>query len=930
MTPEQQARAHIDQLLSAAGWVVQDRAAMDIFSHRGVALREAHMTTGYADYLLVVDQKVLGVVEAKAAGTTLSGVEEQSARYTVGAQAHMLRWRENEPLPFRYESTGVETFFTNGLDPNPRSRPVYAFHRPETLAVWAAEDESLRARLRQMPPLDVEGLWDPQITAIENLEDSLARNRPRALIQMATGSGKTFTAVNFIYRLIRHAKAKRVLFLVDRTNLGDQALNEFRQFELPGIGRKFTDDYNVQLLHSNHIDEVSKVCIGTIQRVYSILSGEEYQENERGDSLFEAEEGGDLPQAAKTVRYQPHIPIESFDFIVIDECHRSIYNIWRQVLEYFDAFLIGLTATPANRTVAYFNENKVMGYTHLDAVTDGINVNGEVFRIKTRVTETGAELQEGEWVTRRDRQTRDVEQRQLDEDFSYTGTQLGRDVINPSQIRLVLRTFRDRLFTDLFPGRSGRHVPKTLIFAKDDNHAEEIVRIAREIFDQGSDFCQKITYRTVGKKPSEILQEFRTTYHPRIAVTVDMIATGTDVQAIEALIFLRMVKSLNYFEQMRGRGTRIISTDKLQRVTADAPVKDRFVIVDAVGVTDQPLLDTSRTLERDPTVSFEKLIETVAHGAQDEETVSSLAARLARLNRRLNEDEQQQIADAAGGAPLRTLTRRLVDALDVDQQRTVAAETLAAGGIVDRPPTEAEVEAAAQDLLAQALQPWRSNIPMRTLVLEIHGKNYITYDEVNIDALVAAGYDEEADQRAAEQIARFEERLAAHQDEITALRILYNRPYAQRQLTYAAIQELAEWLKQPPHSWTTEKLWRAYAQVEKDRVRGANAPRVLTDIVALVRHAIDGDGPLEPYPEQVARRYQAWLAAQAANGRTFDARQRWWLDQIAQQIGVDLQVTPAQLNSGPFRQRGGIFAAQRDLGGDFAALLNELNEALNA
>ncbi len=505
---------------------------------------------------------------------------------------------------------------------------------------------------------------------------------------------------------------------------------------------------------------------------------------------------------------------------------------------------------------------------------------------------------------------------------------MGRDVINESQIRLVLTTFRDKLFTELFPGRSGEHVPKTLIFAKDDNHAEEVVRIARIVFDQGNDFCQKITYRTSGKKPMDILQEFRTTYHPRIAVTVDMIATGTDVQAIEVLIFLRMVKSLNYFEQMHGRGTRIISADKLQRVTADATVKDRFIIVDAVGVTKQELMDTSRSLERDRTVPFEKLIEAVTWGKQDEETVSSLAARLARLGRRLSDEEEEQIAEA-GGAPLRRLTHQLVNALDYDEQVAAAQAQLTAAGIDRRPPTEEEIQTAAQTLLKQALHPWRTNEGLRNLVLTIHRRNLITYDEVNIDTLVAAGYNEEATRLAQEQVSRFQEVLAAHRDEITALGILYSRPYGQRQLTYAAIQELADWLKQPPHSWTTEKLWRAYAQVEKDRVRGVNAPRVLTDIVSLVRHAIDDGAPLEPYPALVARRYAEWLAAQAANGRTFSERQRWWLDQIAQQIGVDLQVTPAQLNSGPFRQRGGIFAAQRDLGGDFAELLNELNEVLN-
>ena len=213
MTPEERARVQIDQLLQYAGWEVQDRARMSLFGrpNRGVAVREAPLQTGYADYLLFVDGKALGVVEAKKVGTTLSGVEPQSGRYAAGLRPPMKAWLPDRPLPFRYESTGIETYFTNILDPDPRSRRVFAFHRPETLAQWVGEPLTLLGRLRQLPPLPTDGLWPPQVGAIRNLEASLARNRPRALIQMATGSGKTFTAVNFVYRLIKYANARRVL-----------------------------------------------------------------------------------------------------------------------------------------------------------------------------------------------------------------------------------------------------------------------------------------------------------------------------------------------------------------------------------------------------------------------------------------------------------------------------------------------------------------------------------------------------------------------------------------------------------------------------------------------------------------------------------------------------------------------------------------------
>ncbi|HEY3231075.1 MAG TPA: DEAD/DEAH box helicase family protein, partial [Roseiflexaceae bacterium] len=274
-TPEARARLEIDRLLEAAGWVVQNRGAVNLYAAPGVAVREFSLTTGFADYLLFTDRKALGAVEAKAEGTPLSGVEAQSAKYGAGLPGTLKAWRT--PLPFLYESTGVETYFTDGRDPDPRSRRVFAFHRPETLLAWARESQSLRARLRQPTQLSTGGsrttptLWDAQVEAIRNLEQSLAEDRPRALIQMATGSGKTFTAVSFIYRLIEHAGARRVLFLVDRGNLGRQTLREFQQYVTPDDGRKFSEIYNVQQLQSNALDPVSRVCITTIQRLYSML-----------------------------------------------------------------------------------------------------------------------------------------------------------------------------------------------------------------------------------------------------------------------------------------------------------------------------------------------------------------------------------------------------------------------------------------------------------------------------------------------------------------------------------------------------------------------------------------------------------------------------------------------------------------------------------
>ncbi len=501
------------------------------------------------------------------------------------------------------------TYLTNGLDPTPRSRQVFSFPRPETLAEWVAQPAQLRARLKSLPELDASRLWKVQARAIDNLEESFAKAHQRALIQMATGSGKTFTAVNVAYRLLKFGGAKRILFLVDRDNLGKQAEDEFANFEPPDDPRKFPTLYTVQRLKTNSINPAAKVVITTIQRLYSMLKGEvEFDPaNEEGSAFDSAKPWrGDPPEVA----YNAAIPPEFFDFVIVDECHRSIYELWSQVLLYFDAFLVGLTATPAGKTVGFFNQNLVMQYGHDEAVADAVNVGFDVYRIRTRVTEQGATIEAGEtgvYVDKRHKLTRAERLQLLSQDLTYTGNQLDRDVVSESQIRTVLQQFRDKVLPEAFPGRD--EVPKTLIFAKDDSHADDIVRLAREVFAAGNEFCQKITYRTgytkVTRKvpnedgsesevtewvktasltPDEILANFRNSFFPRIAVTVDMIATGTDVKPIECVVFLRNVKSAGFFEQMKGRGVRVISPDKLRVVSPSARVKDRFIIVAAVGV----------------------------------------------------------------------------------------------------------------------------------------------------------------------------------------------------------------------------------------------------------------------------------------------------------------------------------------------------------
>ncbi len=915
MKPEEKARKGIDELLQAAGWKLQDMQELNLGASLGVAVRYFPLETGEADYLLFVDRKAVGVVEAKPEGTTLSGVAEQSEKYIAGFPKNLPHVQE--PLPFAYESTGIETFFRDLRDPEPRSRRVFAFHKPETLHEWLSQENTLRARLRNMPPLITDGLRDCQIEAIRNLEKSFAEARPRALIQMASASGKTFTAVSFIYRLIKFASAKRILFLVDRSNLGRQTRREFQQYIPPDDVRTFTELYNVQHLTSNTLDPVSRVCITTIQRLYSMLKGEpEFGADLEELSLFDLEPREKLQ---KEVSYNPQIPIESFDFIVTDECHRSIYHLWRQVLEYFDAFIIGLTATPSIQTLGFFNQNLVMEYPHERAVADGVNVGYEVYRIKTEITEKGSKVDAGYYIDKRDKLTRKTRWELLDEDLEYEARQLDRDVVTPDQIRTVIRTFKEKLCTEIFPGR--QEVPKTLIFAKDDSHAEDIVHIVRDEFGKGNEFCKKITYKTTGEKTDDLIASFRNSYNPRIAVTVDMISTGTDIRPLECLIFMRDVKSRVYFEQMKGRGTRIIPPTDLNAVTPDATHKTHFVIVDTIGVCENDKTD-SHPLEKKRSIPFDKLLIEVALGNRDEDNLTSLAGRLARLDREIDEKDRKEIEAAGEGKPLKEIINNLLDAVDPDKKSEKAKEISNT-----ETPTEEQLKEATDQLTKVACTPF-DNPKLRNTIIDIKKRNEQIIDTVSKDAIILAGFDERAKEKARTIIDTFKKFIEENRDELTALQLIYSKPYGKRHLTYEEIKQLAEAIKKPPYYLTPELLWKAYEHLQKSKVKGAGPQRLLTNIISLIRFAIGESDVLEPFAETVDRSFNDWLAQQEKAGRVFTPEQMEWLMMIKDHIATSLGVSIEDFEYAPFYEKGGAVKAYQSFGDELNVVLEELNGVL--
>lgn len=919
--PEQIARDNIDKQLTACGWVIQSIKQINLNAGIGVAVKEYLTDVGPADYVLFVDGKPCGVIEAKREeeGHRMTVHEGQGEDYANAKLKHL----KNEPLPFVYISTGEVTRFTDFTDPKPRAREVFSFHRPETLRDWVKRDKSLRRRLLDLPALQTDGLRDCQINAITKLETSFKENRPRALIQMATGSGKTFTAITAIYRLLKYAKAKRVLFLVDTKNLGEQAEQEFMSFVPNDDNRKFTELYSVQRLKSSYIATDSQVCISTIQRLYSILKGTELEEAAEEENPNERKY---QPKEIPPIEYDGKMPIEFFDFIVIDECHRSIYNLWKQVLEYYDAFEVGLTATPDKRTIGYFDQNLVSEYSHEMAVADGVNVGYEVFIIDTKVTQQGATLWKGEYIEHRERLSRRKRMELQDEDEEYSKQQLDKDVVNPNQIRTIIRTFKEHLptiFKDRYDKNGNFEVPKTLIFAKTDSHANDIINIVREEFAEENKFCKKITYNS--EDPKSTLAQFRNDYHPRIAVTVDMIATGTDVKPLECLLFMRDVKSKNYFEQMKGRGTRTIDLDSLRKVTPTAKfTKDHFVIVDAIGVT-KSLKTDSRSLEKKPGVPLKDLLQAIAVGAREEELFTSLANRLTRLDKQITEKEKKQFAEKANGKSISQVVKELLNAYDPDRIENLKFEITTEMPGAAPADIDAEFVIRNSQFIEEAAKIFTGEL--NEYIENVRKAHEQKIDLANPDEVIQVGWDKDNTNKANEIIASFKEWMQEHKDELMALQIFYNQPFRRRELTYTMIKEVLEKLQNDKPSLAPLNVWRAYEALEQCNGSPRNE---LTAIVSLIRKISGLDGTLTSYDKIVDKNFQDWVFKKQAGATKFNEEQMQWLRMIKDYVVNSFHIDKDDFDLNPFNAQGGLGKMWQLFGDQTEEIINELNEALAA
>ena len=808
MLPEEKARIKIDQWFYDAGWEVVNRDQYTPTS-TAVAIREGLLKGNLeADYFLFINGKAVGVLEAKREEVDVSSgiVSDQVVTYAKNIPQYYQAYQR--PLPLLYKSNGKIVLFKDYRDNDSDFEEINRIHTPwEIVKVLGIDDP-----FAGLPTLRSKRLRDCQYEAVTELEKSFRIGQNRALMVLATGAGKTYTACLTAYRMLAYTPMRRVLFLVDRNNLGKQAETEFGTFRLTDNGEAFNMIYTVNRLKSAKVPIDSNVVISTIQRLFSLLKGEEISDNEE-DEEYDEEQEIVLPG-------HPNLPHDFFDLIIIDECHRSIYGNWRKVLEYFDtARLLGLTATPVPETMAFFNNNRIVNYTLEKSILDGVNVDCRIYRIKTKATEEGGAIMEGDRLKVETRYTGEVKQVSNKETKNYTKEELNRSIINPAQIKLILNTYRDIVYTELFndPPREANmdYLPKTLIFALNEAHATNIVNIAKEVFGRTDDrFIQKITY-SVGDS-NELIRQFRNDKDFRIAVTCTLVATGTDVKPLEVVIFMRDVVSLPLYTQMKGRGVRTIGDEQLRNVTPNAISKDCFYLVDAVGVTEhEHLIPQPYEGPEGETVTLKELLERITHGYLPDIYPRRLASTLSRLYNKANNVQRNEFIRLAQD-DMKDLSKRIYDALEV--------QALPPFYTTDEPNNE------RKGLVA----PIANHADARKYIL-ILAAGFVNTLMPGEDTLIFKGFSVE---EARSTTDAFEEFCKEHADDIEVLRILYNNEG--EPITYFMLKDLENKLKMENNRFTSKQLWNSYAIINPTTVKRTSLKEeseALTNIIQLVRFA---------------------------------------------------------------------------------------------
>lgn len=905
LKPEEQARVKIDEMLRRAGWDIVKR---DEYSQRfnACAIEEALMVGNKeADYLLVLDGKAIGVLEAKRKESSLGNkVSDQVASYSAKVPNWTQTWMK--PLPFLFKSNGDDLLFCDQRDVAVGEEPEFTslnkMKTPKELAV-EADLKSEFAKMPAVPAAGPNGLRQCQYDAISNLELSFKRGKKKALIILATGAGKTFTACTAAYRLLNYTPARRVLFLVDRNNLGKQAEGEFGTYKLTETGKPFSDEYAVQRLHDVSEIEKSNVVICTIQRLFAALTGQALNDSDDDESDFDTGDAAqdkspasiDLPDDLKLAK-------NTFDLIVVDECHRSIYGKWQKVLKYFDtARIVGLTATPTDEAFAFFDKNTVVNYDLDDSIRDGVNVPSRVFRIKTEVSDEGGVIKSGERYEKKRNIDGSKEKKTQKEEQTYTNTDLDRSVVNPAQIQLVVQQYKESIYTSLYPERKRGDIsdltslPKTLFFAKTDSHADNIIAAIEKEFKaefanygetMPEHFVQKITCKA--GNTNKLIQNFRNDKDFRIAVTVTLVATGTDVKPLEILVFMRDINSAVLYTQMKGRGCRTIDDEKLKLVTPNATSKDCFFLIDAVGVTEHEMvMPTGGDGPQDHHVlGLSKLMERLAHGDICDPNLDLFAGYLSKIQNKADEDDLVELNKLMAPDGLYIFIKRIQDALggknefefhplpefkDIGQPNNERKDLVSA--IIDNPKARAKVNEINEGFIK----------------IIIGGK----------DKKVYAGFSVDESKKYTEV---FEKYIEDHKDEVEALRIIYNSEDVA--ITYEMLLDLKNKLHKYDPMLTTKNLWGYYNTLSNNGKLGSRKVKkleeseveLLTDLIQLVRFALKKEDTLYSLQGLSAQRFELYCGQ---NQRPLTDGQKAILKKIAQfviQNGCISNITLAKYN----------------------------------
>lgn len=833
LTPEQKARSIIDRIFKVSGWGIVDRSNYSP-ELSAVAIEEGLMKNNLeADYLMFINGKAVAVLEAKRAEVDVYAphVIQQAEKY-----AHnIVSWCQSiqTPLPLVYISNGNKLIYKDLRLQNTDYIEIPQIHTPKEIKQILGINDFYAG----LPNLEKDGLRDCQYKAITNLEKILRAGYRKGLIHIATGAGKTWTACLASYRMLNYTPMKRILFLVDRRNLGEQAESEFGKFKFTENMEPFNTIYAVERLKSNKFDKNANVYISTIQKLFSFLKGEATDEEDIDDDNSHANN----PSSPVILPNHPSIPKDFFDMIIIDECHRSIYGNWRPVLEYFEnAKLIGLTATPSQETIEFFDYIKIAEYTLEQSIKDRVNVPARIYRIKTRTTEDGGAINEGDPLKKITRYTGTVEQTNSSVTEQYSASELNRAIVNPAQIKLILETYKNVVYTEMFndPPREPNfdYLPKTLIFAANEDHATNIVRIAREVFERDDGvFVQKITCKSGDSKA--LIKSFKTSRDFRIAVTVTLVATGTDVKPIEVIMFMRDVESDQLYEQMKGRGVRTLPLDLLRNVTPNAFGKECYFLVDAVGVTEHDHNITSPSTETTDTfIPLSKLLERVTHGEVSDANLALLASKLTGIERRASESDKTKFSNLAH-VNIITISDQIYNAL--------GSGTLPQYINVNEPNTE-----------RKALVRVLAINPEARKLLCIFNAGYQKILQPGDDELIEKGFSHEQSES---NTKTFEEFITAHKDDIEALRLIYNNEG--EPLTYQMLYELQDKLLQVTHSFSVSRLWHDYQILYPDKVKRFATQEekdAITNIIQLVRFAFQIIPELSSLPSLAAQRFELW------------------------------------------------------------------------